>query len=224
MAGFSERDARARVAQESLDACTVRDGRLVLEIESALVREYPHALVGDKIQRGHKQPLVLLWVRQPSGGPGATVITFYAAPDEYRDGDRVRYFDGLRLLEEPVRLVGGKRLEVRLAENNRTVEPKWREIAGQFTHGVTGAAGRIGLPVAPADGVINAALDLLEKMDRDDLILIWKQDADEVLRAVGPLTEHRAQRYHLTTSREIQGVPSAELSLLAYLEPEPGCP
>ena len=222
MAGFSERDARARVAEEPIDGCSVRSGRLVLEVESALVREYPHARMADALHE-RKQPLLLLWVRQAGGGPGATVITPLAAPEEYRAGDPIRFFEGRRLLDQPLRMVAGRRLEVRLAENNRTAEPKWHELSGQIGHGVLGAAGGAGLP-APPVGVFDAAIDLLQKVDRDDLILFWAANADDVVRAVGPLGEHRAVRYKLITSREMQGAPSAQLQLLAYLEPEPGCP
>ena len=222
MAGFSERDARARVAEEPLDACSVRAGRLVLEVESALVREYPHKRVAEALHE-RKQPLLLLWVRQPGGGPGATVITPLAAPEEYRAGDPIRFFEGRRLLDQPLRTMAGRRLEVRLAENNRTAEPKWHELATEIGHGAIGAAGGVGLP-APPVGVFDAALQLLQQLDRDDLILLWAADADDIMRAVGPLTEHRALRYRLVTAREIQGAPSAELALLAYLEPEPGCP
>jgi hypothetical protein len=223
MNGFSERDARARtIAPESIDACSVRQGRLVVEVESALVREYPHAHVADALHQ-HKQPLLLLWVRQAAGGPGATVITPMAAPEEYRPGDPIRFFEGRRILDQPLRLLAGRRLEVRLAENNRTVEPRWHELAGQIGHGALGAAGGVGLP-APPSGVFDAAVDLLQKLDRDDLILIWSAAADEVMAALGPMTEHRALRYRLATARVVEGAPSAELSLLAYLEPEPGCP
>src|SRR5262245_19580648 len=111
MNGFSERDARARaIPPESLDGCSVRQGRLVLEVGSVLVREYPQAQVADAF-RQHKQPLLLLWVRQPGGAPGATVITPMAAPEEYRAGDPIRFFEGRRLLDQPLRLLAGRKLE-----------------------------------------------------------------------------------------------------------------
>ncbi len=223
MNGFPENDARALVsAAAALDACTVRDGHLVLEIESVLVREYPHAR-GDVV-REHKQPLLLLWVRDPNAGPGATVLTPLAAPEEYRAGDPVRFFAGRRLLDQPLRLMRGKRMELRLAENNRTAQPNWIRYASLVGQGAGGAVSAAGFSAPPA-AVIDMAIDQLRNLDRDDLILLWAADIDGIVRELGAsASDRRAVRYHAVTTRNKDGAPAGELSLLAFLEAEPGCP
>lgn len=218
MAGFSERDARALATGEAIDACALREGSLVLEVESALVREYPR-VAADEIA-AKKQPLLLLWIRDPSKGPGADVIAPVVAPEQYRAGDAIGHFAGIKLLQRPLRWMRGRRIDLRLAENNRTAEPEWNRVASRIGHDVAGAAGLPGSATAAFD----VALRLLSDLDRDDLILLWSVSADSVIRSVTPLSEHRAVRYHLETARRLGSLPSAELSLLAYLEPEPGCP
>lgn len=215
MSGFSERDARAQQQQHTLDACSVLNGRLVVEVEHALVREYPHVVI-DQFQ-AKKQPLLLLWVRREVGGPGAEVITHEVAPEQYAAGDPIYDFEGRRLLALPLRLARGRRFDLRLAENNQTAEPEWRRVTTQIREGA-GAA----VPGASSD-VIERALDLLAKLDKDDLILRWSADADTLIEQLGPLTEHRALRLRLNTTRKLGTQSSAELGLLVYLEPEPGC-
>lgn len=215
MSGFSERDARAQLQQHTLDACSVLNGRLVVEVEHALVREYPH-VVSDQFET-KKQPLLLLWVRREVGGPGAEVITHEVAPEQYRAGDPIYDFEGRRLLALPLRLAHGRRFDLRLAENNQTAEPEWRRVTTQIREGA-GAA----VPGASSD-VIERAIDLLARLDKDDLILLWSADADTLIQQLGPLTEHRALRLRLNTTRKLGTQPSAELGLLVYLEPEPGC-
>src|SRR5262245_6932412 len=118
MSGFVESDARAQVRQETFDACSVLNGRLIVEVEHALVREYPH-VVTDQFQT-KKQPLLLLWVRRTGGGPGAEVITHEVAPEQYAAGNPIYDFEGRRLLALPLRLARGRQLDLRLAENNQT--------------------------------------------------------------------------------------------------------
>jgi hypothetical protein len=218
MAGFPEREARAHATAVALDACAVREGSLVLEVESALVREYP-SIVADPLDE-KKQPLLLLWVLDPSGGPGADVIAPVVAPEQYRAGDPIGHFKGLKLLERPLRLMRGRRIDVRLAENDRTAEPEWNRVASRIGHDVAGVAGLPGSATAAWD----VALRLLRDLDRDDLILLWSVSADSVIRSVTPLSDHHAVRYRLETARRTGNQPSAELTLLFYLEPEPGCP
>jgi|GEM_PF-2755151 len=224
MNGFPEREALARpAAASSVDACQLRRGRLVLEIERALVREYPKStrdLVAEK-----KQPMLLLWVSHPAGGPGAVALTPLPAPEEYSAGAEIRWFEGKRLLDQPARLARGRRLDLRLAENNRTFEPEWRKMAGQIGHGVSDAAGEVGVSTPPP-GVLDLALDQLRRIDRDDLILRWTIDADEVIAALGEPPLKKALRYHLATTRPAASdpaQPAAELDLLFFWEPEPGC-
>lgn len=218
-------DAATRPAPpEVADACGLRRGRLILEIEQALVREYPRStkdVIGDK-----KQPLLLLWVALPEGGPGAVALTPLAAPEEYRAGENIRWFEGKRLLDQPARLLRGRRFDLRLAENNRTFEPEWRRISGQVGHGVASAAGEAGVTV-PSPGILDLALDQLQRLDKDDLILRWSIGADEVLTALGEPAHRKVLRFRLTTARAASstaaGLPAAELDVLFFWEPEPGC-
>ena len=71
------------------------------------------------------------------------------------------------------------------------------------------------------------AIDLIQKIDRDDLILIWSTSVSEITASLGPPA--RLARIQLATPRETaqpsgEKGPAAELDLLAYIEPEPGCP
>lgn len=225
MNGFSPQEARAVLSgPQPVVACDLRKGRLVLEIERALVREYPRSSK-DVISR-KKQPLLLLWVTHPAGGSGAVALTPLVAPEEYRAGEVIRWFEGKRLLEQPARLLTDRVLELRLAENNRTAEPEWRKIAGQLGSGVSSAAGEVGVTMPPA-GVVDMGLNLLQQLDRDDLILRWTIPTGDVQKALGEPSQGRLLRYRLATSKvtpEDPTAPSAELDLLFYWEPEPGCP
>ena len=224
MNGFTEREALARAAEPgALEACQLRKGRLVMEVERALVREYPHTR-RDYIQE-KKQPLLLLWVSYPSGGPGAVALTPLPAPEEYTAGALIRWFEGKRLLDQPVRMLRGRRLDLRLAENNRSFEPAWRKLASQLGHGVTSTAGAVGAP-APSPGLVDLALEQLNQLDRDDLILRWSIDIDTVVAALGEPHQKKALRYRLLTSRAAPvdpTLPAAEVDALFFWEPEPGC-
>ena len=169
--------------------------------------------------------MLLLWVSLPSGGPGAVALTPLVAPEEYRAGEVVRWFEGKRLLDQPYRLLGGRLLELRLAENNRTAEPEWRKVAGQLGGGVRAVGGEAGVTMPPA-GVMDLGLNLLQSLDRDDLILRWSVTAEEVINALGEPSQRRVQRYRLATTRRTPEDPtaaSAELDVLFFWEPEPGC-
>ena len=71
MSGFSEHDARALARIESpADGCAWRNGRLVVEVQRVVVREYPH-MFSHAVQLP-KQPLLLLWLRgERQPGPSA---------------------------------------------------------------------------------------------------------------------------------------------------------
>src|SRR5262249_17202768 len=130
MSGFPLKDARAQVqTQPADDPCAIRSGRLVLEVAQAIVREYPHTELA-RLKRA-KQPMLLLWVtgaRQP-GRPPEVDLTHVSAPEDYRPGDRIHFFEGLRLLDRPLRTLHGRGLELRLAENDRTSAPQWVQVA-----------------------------------------------------------------------------------------------
>jgi len=227
MSGFPLKDARAQVqTQPADDPCAIRSGRLVLEVAQAIVREYPHTELA-RLKRA-KQPMLLLWVtgaRQP-GRPPEVDLTHVSAPEDYRPGDRIHFFEGLRLLDRPLRTLHGRGLELRLAENDRTSAPQWVQVAHTIAGAGAGAAGAAGVPVPPS-GAIDLVIELLRKLDRDDLILIWSTDADTLAREL--FAPPRMLRVHLTTPRRVRGgpgdgLPTAELDLLLYLEAEAGCP
>jgi hypothetical protein len=200
----------------------VQSGRLVLEVQRVLVREYPNTAVARL--KNDKQPMLLMRVsgdRQP-GRPPEVDLTPLLAPEDYAPGDPVRFFEGRRLLERPLRALSGRRLELRLAENDRTEAPKWVAYAHMVTGGAA-AGGAIGIPTAPS-GAADALIDVLRKVDKDDLVLFWSGEADAIAREVAG---GRALQLKLATTRlvTIQGaaLPSAELDVVFYVEPEAGC-
>jgi hypothetical protein len=115
--------------------------------------------------------------------------------------------------------VRGRALDIRLAENDRTVEPEWQRVANEIGTGL----GSLVL-TGPSRTGFERALGLLSRLDRDDLILLWSIEVDGVLSALGSVAERRAVRYRLATARRVGTEPSAEMSVLFYLEPESGCP
>jgi hypothetical protein len=206
----------------TLERCAVQSGRLVLEVQRVLVREYPNTAVARL--KNDKQPMLLMRVsgdRQP-GRPPEVDLTPLLAPEDYAPGDPVRFFEGRRLLERPLRALSGRRLELRLAENDRTEAPKWVAYAHMVTGGAA-AGGAIGIPTAPS-GAADALIDVLRKVDKDDLVLFWSGEADAIAREVAG---GRALQLKLATTRlvTIQGaaLPSAELDVVFYVEPEAGC-
>lgn len=223
MGGFTEVEAKAKVMESTtLERCAVQSGRLVLEVQRVLVREYPNTAVARL--KNDKQPMLLMRVsgdRQP-GRPPEVDLTPLLAPEDYAPGDPVRFFEGRRLLERPLRALSGRRLELRLAENDRTEAPKWVAYAHMVTGGAA-AGGAIGIPTAPS-GAADALIDVLRKVDKDDLVLFWSGEADAIAREVAG---GRALQLKLATTRlvTIQGaaLPSAELDVVFYVEPEAGC-
>jgi hypothetical protein len=225
MGGFTDAEARAPAHVESVDPCTFRTGRLVLEVEQALVREYPH--YGATPGRRSEEPMLLtvLGLPDPSGtAPHDAEVAVHMAPAAYRPGDRIHALEGKHLLDRPLRTLRGRRLTVRLAENDRTSVPRWAQISETAAAASGGAVSVVGLP-APG-GALVQALELVRKIDRDDLLLLAEVDLDAVAAALGPSSG--AQRLRFQTSRLVlagaaAGQPVAELVLIAYREPEPGC-
>ena len=118
-------------------------------------------------------------------------------------------------------------LELRLAENDRTLAPEWARYAHQLVGGAAGAAGAAGLPVPPG-GLVDELVNQLARLDRDDLILIWRADVAELAPALSAAPPRLLRLSLATTRRASAGsdkdAPAAELDLLLYREPEPGCP
>jgi len=225
MGGFPEPEARAKVAPvEEADVCAVRTGRLVVEVERALVREYPHH--GSAPDGRAQQPLIVS-VLAPDGEEraGLAEVAAAVAPSAYHAGERVSAFDGRRLVDRPLRAVRGRVLTVRLAENDRTSGPRWATLSESLS-GVVGVAALGGLP-APPGSVVCEAIELLRELDRDDLILLWRIPLDELAARV-TAAPTRALRLRTVTTRVVaggpeQGRPAAELDLIVLREPEPGC-
>jgi len=223
MGGFTEAEAQARLLGSKLEErCTVQTGRLVLEVQRVLIREYPNTAVARV--KNDKQPMLLLRVsgeRQP-GRPPEVDLTPLLAPEDYAPGDPVRFFEGRRLLERPLRALHGKRLELRLAENDRTAAPSWVGYAHMVTGGAA-AGGAIGIPTAPS-GAADALIEVLRKVDKDDLVLFWSGEADVIERELGA---GNALQLKLATTRMVTlkgtALPSAELDVVFYVEPEVGC-
>jgi hypothetical protein len=170
---------------------------------------------------------LLLWLRgerQP-GRPPEVELTVMGAPEDFVDGDRVRILEGKRLLEKPLRTLEDRTLEFRLAENDRTLMPQWAEVGHLVAKGVSGGAGAMGFSV-PVE-VVDTLLELLRKIDLDDQILVWSTSMSELAdQCQGPARLARVElRTPRTTKTESGAIlPSAEVDLLAYIEPEPGCP
>jgi len=116
---------------------------------------------------------------------------------------------------------------VRLLENNRTAAPSWQRYAEAVTHAGVGALSALGMP-GPPTSVVDVALSLLARLDRDSLILRWDVDIDGLARALPLDRPGETLRFRLHTARDTpagpgRGFPSAELQLLVYREAEPGC-
>ena len=244
MGGFPESEARASMKVEAVDGCTVRTGRLIIETEAILVREYPH--YGAAAGRRLEEPMLVTMLAAPAprtgGGGGAPAaaskqderggeLAIHGAPAAFEPGQRVVTLERLRLLDRPLGALGGRRFTVRLAENDRTKAPRWAEVGTTATK-TTAAASVVGLP-SPA-GVLAEALEVLRQLDKDDLILLADVDLDRVATslaepAAGAPVGQRAARLSFSTARRVAagpgaGQPAAEMTLLAYREPDVGCP
>jgi len=225
MGGFTDDEARAPAQVEPIDPCGFRTGRLVLEVEQALVREYPH--YGATPGHRSEEPMLLtvLGLPDPSGtAPHDAEVAVHMAAAAYRPGDRIHALEGQRLLDRPLRTLRGRRLTVRLAENDRTSVPRWARVSETAAATGGGAVSVVGLPTP--GGALVQALELVRQIDRDDLLLLAEVDLDAVAASLGPSSG--AQRLRFRTSRLVlsgatTGQPVAELALIAYREPEPGC-
>jgi hypothetical protein len=227
MGGFPEAEARARLGPpEPVEACTVRTGRLAVEVERALVREYPHH--GYAPTGRAEQPLIVT-VLTPAGAgarPELSEVASVVAKPVYRPGEPVHAFTGRRLLDRPLRTLGGARLTIRLAENDRTSAPRWATLSESLS-GAVGVASLAGAPAPPA-GVVAQAIELLRELDKDDLILLMDLSADDLgarlAAAPGRVLRLRTATTRLVSGGPERGRPSAELDLLVLREPEAGCP
>jgi hypothetical protein len=220
MRGFTP-DEAAAVAQGSvIDGCAVRGGELVIEVVDAFVREWP-VEPGGEIER-KKQPLLLVELHGPGSGTGTSEIVPIVAPEAYAAGESLRYFVGRRVLVRPLRLLEGRVLTMKLAKNNRTGEPLWEPYAQRIGQATVGAASAVGLPSVPAEG-LNVAFEIVRRLTPDDRVLEWSTPIGDLTNAMRRDAK-QAMRVALKTHRAFGALPSAEMVLFAYVEPEPGCP
>jgi len=245
MGGFREEDARAvePVASEVIpDACAVRNGRLVVEVERAVINEYPNR--DAQIDRS-QQPLLVrslafaepLLTRGESHGEEERDLQSWITPRKVRSGERVDGLEGLRVLDLPLRRTAGRWLILRLAENDRTFPPDWVTRTTQAT-GAVGGAAAIGIAAPPA-ALLAKGVEVLARLDRDDRILVWTIALEQLIRDTTPTDPPEAgsagrpiptaRRYRLETARRLPGaggapsVPAAQLTVIAFREPESGC-
>jgi hypothetical protein len=223
--GFQESEVTATHAKpEALEGCQARSGRLVIEVEAVLVREYPNF---GTVPKGHGQrPFLIVTLESPSANRAGAEAAVLMAPAGSQPGEFVEYFRGRRILERPFRYLAHRRLTVRLLENDSTSPPEWVEHV-QKLKTVSPAGALVGLNVPGA--VIGDGAWLLAQLDPDDLIMLYGLDLDPVITDLGAIADRRALRLKGVTPRRIDGAkgsadPVAEIGLLAYLEPEPGCP
>jgi hypothetical protein len=219
MRGFAADEARGVAHQEALELCTVRTGQLVVEVESAVVREWPTE-PGSLEKK--KQPLLLTELRGPGAGTGTTETLPLVAPEGYGAGEPLSFLVGQRILVRPLRVLAGRSLTLRLAKNNRTAEPLWEAYAKRVGHATVGASAAVGLPAVPADA-LDVVFEMARRLTPDDRVLEWTTPIAELSQAVAR-EPRKALRLKLTTSRTVAGGPAGELTLLVFVEPEPGCP
>jgi hypothetical protein len=221
MRGFTPVEACAIVQADTVDACSVRTGELVIEVVDALVREWPKE-PGDELER-KKQPLLLTELEGPGTGTGTKEVIPMVAPEGSAKGERLRYFVGRRLLQRPLRLLQGRMLTVRLAKNNRTAEPLWEAYAQKASRYTLGAASAVGLPSMPPEAM-DVGFEIIRRLTPDDRLLEWSTPMDALATQLGPRDAHKAVSVRLGTTRKLGDETSAELRLVVYLEAEPGCP
>jgi hypothetical protein len=195
-----------------------------VEIESVLVREYPN--FGSVPKAFGQRPLLVVTLESPSNNPVEAEAVVLIAPSGYQPGDLVEYFRGRRILERPARYLGHRRLVLRLLENDSTSPPEWVKLVNQMSR-VAPAGALVGVNVPGA--VISDGAWLIAQLDPDDLIMLYGIEIDPVVAGLGSIEERRALHLHGVTPRQVSGAtnansPVAELRLLVYLEPEPGCP
>jgi hypothetical protein len=199
------------VSLPPLDRDARCEGRLVLEIDHLVVRKYPRPELTPPF---HFLPLVALVLSVP-GGPDEGDITLVAGKPAYREGDRVRIFEGRVLLDRPIWRLHGLALEVHLAENHTTITPEWMT----YTTIAGGAAGALN---ATTGGVIDVGGQIVRKLDHDDIMLTWVPPLEELIHAAQetPGSLH----YRLLTPRVLpDGSPAAELEVLVRVERDATC-
>lgn len=240
MGGFPENEARVvqPVAAEAIpDACALRLGRLVVEIERVVINEYPHR---DERLHRREQPLLVRSLAFADHLDDERDLQSWVTPRKYQAAERIDGFEGLRVLDLPLRRTTGRTLILRLAENDRTFPPEWVTHTTQAT-GAVGGAAAIGLAAPPAE-VLKEGVQLFARLDKDDRILVWTVALEELVRdttpantpeaaAAGPTGRPvpSARRYQLATVRRVvpsagaSSIPSAQITVVAYREPELGC-
>jgi hypothetical protein len=223
--GFPESDVTANHANpEQVPSCQARNGRLVVEIEGILVREYPNF---GAVPKGHGQrPLLVITVESATANPVGAEAAVLMAPAGYQPGESIEYFRGRRILEQPFRYLTHRRLTVRLLENDSTSPPEWVKDISQIKL-IAPAGALVGVNVPGA--LISDGAWLIAQLDPDDLIMVYGLDLDPLVASLGSNEERRALRLKGVTPRQAAGTtgktgPVAEIQVLAYLEPEPGCP
>jgi hypothetical protein len=222
--GFPESQvAVAESRAEPVDGCAALTGRLVIEVQDVLVREYPHY---GAIPKGHGvRPLLVVTLEAPDFGPPHREAAVLIGPQGFQPGESVDFFAGRRIVDRPARHLLHRSLELRLFKNDSTAPPEWLEYLRKLT--LAAPAGTLVGVNVPGAAIADAAW-LFAQLDPDDLILVWKVDLDPVLSALGPVRERRALRLRGITPRPVGGgaapaPATAELRLLAFEEPEPGC-
>ncbi|MDX2019376.1 MAG: hypothetical protein SF187_03985 [Deltaproteobacteria bacterium] len=219
MGGFAEREATATlVSQEPTDVCAQHEGNLVVEVRRVQINEYPHHHDDGRKQ----QPLLVRSFEHSSVKPRSGDVEAWVSPNKYASGATVDVFDGIAVVNQPLRNLRGWQLVIRLAENDRTGIPRWAKVATKSSGASTGVA-LAGVP-APPSSLIKDAIEQLRKIDNDDLIFVWRVNVADVEAA---LKEHTggwpAHIYKLATTRRSKGGPAATLELMAYVQPELGC-
>jgi hypothetical protein len=228
MGGFSDREAHVTpVAPTAVDACAIRTGLLVIEVEKVVINEYPHH---DAASPHEEQPLLVRSIFADGQAEKDGDVQAWVSPFRYRSGQPVTAFAAMRLVERPLRALSGKKLVIRLAENDRTSPARWNQVAGAAGD-AAGAGGALGVPVVPA-ALVEEGVHLLASVDRDDLILLWSIDAAALTEALaqevvpGATAAARALRYSLATPRRSPDgkAPAATVDIVVFRQPEPGCP
>ena len=224
MGGFSQRDARViPAAPAAVDACSVRTGLLVVEVERLVVNEYPHH---DGASAHEQQPLLVRSIIAEGQPESDGDLQAWVSPLRYRPGQAVGAFAALRVVERPLRAMNARRIVLRLAENDRTSPARWNQVA-QAAGGAAAAGGALGVPVVPS-ALVQEGVHLLAKVDRDDLIMIWETDAGALVRELtqAGASAASALRFTLATSRRAPDgqAPAATADIVVFRQPEAGCP
>jgi hypothetical protein len=194
-----------------LDHDALCEGMLVIEIESLLVRKYPRPALTPPFRF---LPIVVGVLSLP-GGPDEGDVTLIAAPQVYRDGDRVRILEGRTLLDRPVRRLHGLRFEMHLAENHTTVTPAWMSLAALASQAAKAIPG-------PSSDVIGIAAQIARKLDHDDIMLTWAPALEDLVRYA---RQRGTLRYRLLTPAVLpDGAAAAELGLIVRVDRDATCP